>query len=178
MTLDSLSRCGPYIHIVYGLFELKLIVGLLARDQMAFKKIDYKELLRIIGYQGYKSWPSLHLVHEPPGDKNEKKRVFSRIDQFCRKQGERISGVYLYERKGDVLYIGKGKPIFNRVKSHYNESYREVSGDTKTKKWHRFFSKYNGPITVYISEIEREADRKIVEMILQEFHQAVFSKFE
>jgi hypothetical protein len=77
---------------------------------------------------------------------------------------------YLYERKGEVLYIGKGKPIFNRVKSHYIESYREVGGDTKDKKWHRFFSKYNGPITVYISEIEREVDRRIVEMILQKFN--------
>ena len=89
-----------------------------------------------------------------------------------------ISGVYLYERRGEVLYIGKGKPIFNRLKSHYIESYREVGGDTKDKKWHRFFSKYNGPVTAYVSEIRREADRKIVEMILQEFHKPVFSKFE
>ena len=103
---------------------------------------------------------------------------FSRIDTFCRKLGERISGVYLYERKGEVLYIGKGKPIFNRIKSHYIESYREVGGDTQDKKWHRFFSKYNGPVTAYISEIEREADRKIVEMVLQESHETVFSKFK
>jgi hypothetical protein len=150
----------------------------LLMNHMVSKKINHHELLRITGHQDYKSWPSLQLDHEPPGDRNEEKRVFSLIDNFCRKQGKRISGVYLYERKGEVLYIGKGKPIFNRVKSHYNESYREVSGDTKTKKWHRFFSKYNGPITVYISEIGREADRKIVEMILQEFHQTVFSKFE
>jgi hypothetical protein len=141
------------------------------------KKINYKALLRITGHQDYKSWPSLQLVHEPPGDRNEREIVFSNIDWFCSKQSVRISGVYLYERKGKVLYIGKGKPIFNRVKSHYIESYREVSGDTKDKRWHRFFSKYNGPVTVYVSEIEREADRRIVEMILQEYHKPVFSKF-
>ena len=76
------------------------------------------------------------------------------------------------------MYIGKGKPIFNRVKSHYIESYREVGGDTEDNRWHRFFSTYNGPITVYVSEIEREADRKIIEMILQEFHKPVFANFE
>jgi hypothetical protein len=142
------------------------------------KKINYKALLKITCHHDYKSWPSLQLVHEPPGDRNEEKSVFSRIKNFCRKQDEQISGVYLYERKGEVLYIGKGKPIFNRIKSHYIESYREVGGDTQDKKWHRFFSKYNGPITVYVSEIEREADRKIIEMILQEFHETIFSEFE
>jgi len=139
--------------------------------------LDYKALLRTTGLQDYKFWPSLELVPEPPGDRNEEKRVFSLIDRFCSKQGVRIPGVYLYERKGEVLYIGKGNPIFNRVKSHYIVSYREVSGDTKDKRWHRFFSKYNGPITVYMFEIEREADRRIVEMILQETHETVFSKF-
>ena len=138
---------------------------------------DYKALLRTIGLQDYKSWPSLQLVHEPPVDRNEEKRVISLIDQFCRRQGVRISGVYLYERHGEVLYIGKGNPIFNRVKSHYIESYREVSGDTKDKRWHRFFSKYNGPITAYVSEIEREADRRIVEIVLHEIHETIFSKF-
>jgi hypothetical protein len=150
----------------------------LLMNQMVPKKINYKALLRITGHQDYKSWPSLQLVHEPPGDRNEEKRVFSRIDSFCRKQSERVSGVYLYERKGEVLYIGKGNPIFNRIKSHYIESYREVGGDTQDNKWHRFFSEYNGPVTAYISEIEREADRRIVEMILQEYHEPVFSKFK
>lgn len=139
--------------------------------------VDYKALLKIIGVQDYKSWPSLQLVHDPPDDRNEEKQVFSLIDRHCRKQGVRISGVYLYERQGEVLYIGKGKPIFNRVKSHYIESFREVGGDTKDKRWHRFFSKYNGPITVYVFEIEREADRKIVEIILQQIYETVFSKF-
>jgi len=148
------------------------------KKTMAPKKINYKALLKVTGHQDYKSWPSLQLVHEPPGDITEEKRVFSRIDNFCRNHGERISGVYLYERKGEVLYIGKGKPIFNRIKSHYIESYREVGGDTQDKKWHRFFSKYNGPVTAYISQIEREADRKIVEMLLQETHETVFSKFK
>ena len=40
---------------------------------MAFKKIDYNELLRVLGYQDYKSWPRLRLVHAPPNDENEKK---------------------------------------------------------------------------------------------------------
>jgi hypothetical protein len=143
-----------------------------------YKALYYKALLRISDHHDYKSWPSLQLVHEPPVDENEKMRVISLIDQFCRRQNERISGVYLYVRNGEVLYIGKGKPIFKRIKSHYIESYREVGGDTQDKKWHRFFSKYNGPITVYIYEIEREADRKIVEMLLQGFHETIFSKFE
>jgi len=71
---------------------------------------------------------------------------------------------YLYERHGEVLYIGKGNPIFDRVKSHYIESYREVNGDTKDKRWHRFFSKYNGPMTAYVSEIERETDRRMLRL--------------
>jgi hypothetical protein len=143
-----------------------------------YRALYYKALLRISDHHDYKSWPSLQVVHEPPGDENDESEVISLIDQFCRKQGERISGVYLYERKGEVLYIGKGKPIFNRIKSHYIESYREVAGDTPDNKWHRFFNRYNGPVIVYVSEIEREADRKIVEMILQETHETVFSKFK
>jgi hypothetical protein len=143
-----------------------------------YKALYYKALLRISDHHDYKSWPSLQLVHEPPVDENEKMRVISLIDQFCRRQNERISGVYLYERNGEVLYIGKGKPIFNRIKSHYIVSYREVAGDNQNQTWHRFFSTYNGPVIVYASEIEREADRKIIEMILQEYHKPVFSNFE
>jgi excinuclease UvrABC nuclease subunit len=78
------------------------------------------------------------------------------------------SGLYIYRKKDRVLYVGKAKLLSDRIRSHFHESYREVSGDTKYKTWHKFFSnkKNIGQIEVLYKEVEGEQERQILEKIL------------
>ena len=57
-------------------------------------------------------------------------------------------------------------PISGRLVSHYRESFQEVPGDTKNKKWHRFFMEHQGEMTVYWKELEGEDNRRVVELML------------
>ena len=53
-----------------------------------------------------------------------------------------------------------------KLVSHYKESFQELPGDTKNKKWHRFFMKHQGKMTVYWKELEGEDIRRVVELML------------
>lgn len=67
---------------------------------------------------------------------------------------------------GQILYVGKAKPLINRLYSHYKESFQEVPGDTKDKRWYRFFNLYQEEFEVYWCELEDEHCRQIVEKML------------
>jgi len=56
--------------------------------------------------------------------------------------------------------------LFNRLKSHYRNSYEKFAEDTKYKKWHEFFSTRTGSLVIYWAEIEDETDRRIFELAL------------
>jgi len=87
------------------------------------------------------------------------------------------NGLYIYEKDGTILYIGKGKPLFDRIKNHYISSYQEVSGDTKDKKWHRFFSANQGKLRIYWRELEDEETRQVIEKMLSYILTPVFELF-
>jgi len=79
-----------------------------------------------------------------------------------------IGGIYVYEKNGTVLYVGKAKHLRDRIRSHYRESIEPVPGDTDNRLWHRFFSnpKRCDNINIYYKEINDEIDRQIIEKIL------------
>jgi hypothetical protein len=76
-----------------------------------------------------------------------------------------------------LLYIGKAKLLYDRLKSHYIESFSPVPGDTKDMRWHRFFSSHQGELTVYWKEFEDEEDRQLVEIILTRLYKPAFIDF-
>jgi excinuclease UvrABC nuclease subunit len=79
-----------------------------------------------------------------------------------------MSGLYIYKKEDRILYVGKAKLLSDRIRSHFYESYRDVSGDTKYKTWHNFFSDKNniGHIEVLYKEVGREKERQILEKML------------
>jgi len=119
------------------------------------------------------NWNIYRLHHKKPANESEEKRIFSEI----KKSLGGNNGLYIYEKSGKVLYVGKGHPLFSRVKSHYQESYKEVKGDTRFATWHKFFSKYAGEMKIYWKELENEEIRKIVEQMLDYILKPEFDKF-
>jgi len=101
-----------------------------------------------------------------------------KVRQYINNHIPNTNGLYAYkDRFGKLLYLGKGSPIKNRVYSHYIETYKQVSGD-KSGKWHRFFNKHHGNLTIYWIELEDESIRKFVEHILTEEYKPEFLTFE
>ena len=147
-------------------------------------KIDYSEFLNKLKILDYKKepWNNFKIPHGL--SVSEKKDFWRR--KIKETIGKEINGIYLYEKGGKVLYIGKGKPICNRVYKHFRESFEKVSGDTKYNRWHQFFSnkKNTGELTVYWIEINAgneensELDRQIIEKIYTKIYKPKFDEFE
>ena len=148
-------------------------------------KIDYSEFLKKLKISDYQSWDKLKITHglsssEKKDSENTKKDF---RENAKNKIGKVVNGVYLYEKEDRILYIGKGKPICNRVYKHFRESFERVSGDTKYNCWHQFFSNKNntGELTVYWIEINAgkeknsELDRQIIEKIYTRIYKPTFT---
>ncbi|MEH6954454.1 hypothetical protein [Neobacillus drentensis] len=87
------------------------------------------------------------------------------------------NGLYVYKNaEKEILYIGKGKPLKNRLYSHYLESFQPVPGDTKDQRWHKFFLKLQGDLDVYWLELETEKDRQIIEKMLDYVLKPLFTE--
>jgi excinuclease UvrABC nuclease subunit len=96
------------------------------------------------------------------------------IRNFLREQTQSKNGLYAYkDHEGNLLYIGKGKPIKDRLYSHFIESYKQVPGD-RSGKWHRFFYMHSGNLKVYWIELEDESIRKFVEHVLTDEYNPKF----
>lgn len=137
----------------------------------------YSDFLKSIKVLPFENWTSVEIEHSPPSSKEKQKQFEDELQRFSKKSGKMINGLYLYQQKDEILYVGKGKPIYNRIKSHYRESFQQVPGDTKFNTWHNFFSTYSGSLKLYIIEIEEETDRRILELILQKILNPVFGGY-
>ena len=117
-------------------------------------------------------WNRFLIHHQSPKDEMSKQEVKRYIGQQV---GNR-NGLYVYKNEqGEILYIGKGKPLKNRLISHYIESFQPVSGDTKDQRWHKFFSQHQGIMEVWWIELEGEKERQIIEKMLDNLLKPLFS---
>jgi excinuclease UvrABC nuclease subunit len=120
------------------------------------------------------SWNYFKITHAPPENESVRRNVRKTIKNITGLK----NGIYVYKDFNDiVLYIGKAKPLKNRLYDHYMESFRQSSGD-RTGRWFRFFQMYQGEINVYWKEVEDETIRIFVESVLTEIHKPVFLDFE
>lgn len=118
-------------------------------------------------------WKQFKINNVSPQDEETKKNVKRYIENNV---GNR-NGLYIYKSdEGGVLYIGKGKPLKNRLYSHYLESFQPVKGDTKDQRWHKFFLKHQGVVDVFWLELETEKERQLIEKMLDYLLDPLFSK--
>lgn len=116
------------------------------------------------------TWSKFNLRHISPKNDEEKKEQYTLIKEQVNKK----AGIYIYVKDGELLYIGKARLLYDRIKSHYIECFSPVPGDTKDMRWHRFFSQYQGEVEIYWKEFETEDERKVVEMLLTRVLNPIF----
>lgn len=135
--------------------------------------MDYKKLLTEHGLWPMDVWEHFEFAHQLPNNPEE----ISAQTDLLRSKVSKESGLYVYYKDGKCIYVGKAAPLFNRLKSHYLESFREVPGDTKNKKWHRFFASNTGKLVIYWKQVENEIDRQIFEPALTAELNPSFNQF-
>jgi len=146
-------------------------------DPEIFEKIavildSSQELLEI------EKWDNFELDFSTPTE--NKKEIYQLIKNSI-KNHKNLTGIYAIFDEEKCLYIGKGKRIWERIKSHYNAA----KGLDKTIRWAEFFKQYQKIITVYWIEYRNLEDetlddklRELFEHILQVKYDPAFEKFK
>jgi len=109
-----------------------------------------------------------------------KKFDLSAIDNVGFQFDRNVNGIYaIYNEEWGCLYIGKGKPIYGRLKSHY----KATMGHDNSGAWNQFFKYFNKDLTAYWHEVDDheskdvgEVRRKIIERILQMKYNPIFDQ--
>ena len=136
-------------------------------------KSDFQLFLKEKRFLPLSAWEKpFSLVH---GDRKNFKENIKKI----RSKVGKTKGLYVYKKGKRILYVGKGGPLFNRIKSHYIESYSKVLGDTRWDTWHNFFSskRNKGLVTIFWKKVEAEEERYILEKMLQYVLKTEFEPF-
>ncbi len=91
------------------------------------------------------------------------------------------NGLYAIFDGPECLYIGVGRPIWSRIKSHY----KAAKGKDSAIRWVQFFSQYQKPLTIYWKRLDGFEDdrvgdrvRELVEHILQSRYLPLFEDIE
>ncbi len=123
----------------------------------------------------FENWNSFKLNHCLPENFQMKKAQYS----YIKEQVGDKSGIYVYKKDDEYLYIGKAKPLFKRIKDHYIESFKPIPEGTEPKnsRWDRFFSEHSGEIEIYWKEFETEEERQLIEIILTKLLNPKFINF-
>jgi len=123
------------------------------------------------------------------GDKTNRDLVINKIKEKV----DIKSGVYIYSLPGtnEVVYVGKAKSLFSRIKCHYEESIFEadgeikgIAGDRKRGLYPAFFNKelkgdnkkYEATVTWI--EIDDEFERRLIEDALHLVLKPTFIQFQ
>lgn len=103
-------------------------------DKVIDKLISIKDDMDIM------KWEKFELDFSSPDLKNTAKEIHNKI-------GEK-NGFYAIFDANRCLYIGIGRPIWKRIKSHY----RAAQGLEKVLRWSLFFQENKKALTVYYKE--------------------------
>ncbi len=114
-----------------------------------------------------KEWNSFELDFSIPLSKK------SKVENQIKKQipnYKELSGFYAIFKNDECLYIGTGKQIWERIKSHYRAS----QGKEKSKRWADFFGKHRDIVKIYWLEYDKLENtkqsqklRELIENILE-----------
>lgn len=105
-------------------------------------------------------WKSLYVNHAKKTNEKTAEGVRRKINESI---GERKKGIYVYkkEESGKVLYVGSGW-LPDRIRQHYNESYRESSPNNKGIDWYTFFQlgSNQGQLKVFWKILDEKLNEK------------------
>ncbi|MCM8784246.1 MAG: hypothetical protein NC818_05690 [Candidatus Omnitrophica bacterium] len=139
-------------------------------------KQEIKACLKKIGFLPINKtlWHTLKINHIKK-NKNEWKKIRQTIKNKIGNKG----GIYIYKNASNkILYIGEGKRIKDRLYMHHRASFEPVPGDTENMRWHRFWSKHKGKLTVYWKEQKNKRIQKMIEQMLEYVLVPKFVKFK
>lgn len=120
------------------------------------------------------NWFSFNINHIPPLNSDEMEEKCKMIKSYVGNK----AGIYIYKKDDIILYIGKSGRLYDRMKSHYIESFSTVRGDTETQRWHRFFSLNQENLTVLWKEVDTEIERQLIKLVLTNKLNPVFNSFK
>ncbi|MED3882820.1 GIY-YIG nuclease family protein [Priestia megaterium] len=123
---------------------------------------DAIALLKKKGYYPLKSslWKYFKFTQVKPRNRQD---FINNIELLKQQTGVR-KGIYIYiNNSNEVLYIGKGNPIKDRLISHYKKLSKTVLNNDKRTM---FFQQNEGNVKIYWLEIENQEERELVEHLL------------
>jgi len=106
---------------------------------------------------------------------NEKWNSFplESIDDPTSHLDKSINGLYaLTDSEGKILYVGKGKPIYGRLKSHR----KATKGIEKAPAWRQFFRHFSKGIRAHWLEVD-DADPSAGERLRKSLEQILCLRF-
>lgn len=139
---------------------------------MFLLKEKFKSFLEANKFLPLSEWSSFELDHGNPV-----------LDiENCRKIKKEVtdkSGLYVYQKDGRTLYIGKAKSLLGRLKSHHYESFKDPDY-ARFKPWYDFFSsdKNKGHVQIFWKEVQVEEERQIMEKMLEYIIPSEFMAFK
>ena len=126
-----------------------------------------------------KYWKEYEVTHFK--DKPDEKELNRIINQMKDTFGSR-NGLYAYFKNDKLLYVGKAKPLFNRIKSHFQETYDKKKYNDL---WPSFFRDNAGLMNLYWIEIgdknlenKYEKVRVAYESIITGLEEPEFEKYK
>ena len=129
---------------------------------------QFEEFLTGINVLPFSKWEKIIVDHAQSNPNEAVLKTFS-SDK---------NGIYAYfSSKNECLYVGKGKPIYKRICSHWREAHAKTFR-SKAQDWFLFFGKKTEKLNLYILEIEDELDRQIIEKMLIRVLNPSFEKYK
>lgn len=88
-------------------------------------------------------------------------------------------GIYaIVCQNSQILYIGKGRSVYSRLKSHYNATQKKE----RAEAWAQFFDHFNSNLKAYYLLIDKISDANVekvnqaIERVLQVKHNPLFDR--
>ena len=119
-----------------------------------------------------KNWNIIEINHHKPETETER----TETRKYIKESIGSINGIYVYEQDNKILYVGKGKPIYRRVRNRYKRCY--YYDKTTSIKQCAFWSLHRGIVKVYYKELEGEDDRKKIETSMQKILKPIYEVFK
>lgn len=87
-------------------------------------------------------------------------------------------GIYIYKSYDQVLYIGKGSTIKNRLLAHLRET--KLEHNNCPVFWQLFFHHFlaKGPVEVFLIRVNDEEGRVVLEKCYQQVYESIFEKIK